>query len=106
MPQQHEHLSRVLLLPELKLVRTYKNNFFERVQVVEKHSKFEVCPKCATPSNVIYDRRKVKVHDAPMRDQDMWLEIIKRRFYCKTCRKPFTEPVSGIRKSKRVTGAI
>lgn len=100
---QHEHLSRVVLFPELKLLRSYKNHRHQRVQVVEKKSALEVCPRCAKPSCVVYDRRRVKVHDAPIRDNDVWLEIVKRRFYCKTCRKPFTEPVSGIRKGKRVT---
>jgi transposase len=31
------------------------------------------------------------------------LEIRKRRLWCKPCRKPFTEPISGIRKGKRHT---
>jgi transposase len=100
---QYRHLSRLVLLPELKLVRFYINHRKQRIHVVEKHSEFEVCPRCATPSNSIYDRRRVAAHDAPIRDQDVWLEVVKRRFSCKPCRRPFTEPIQGIRKGKRMT---
>jgi transposase len=100
---QHERLSQLVLLPELKLLKVYQNQKHQRIQVVEKKSEFEVCPNCATPSKAVYDRREVRVHDAPIRDKDVWLHILKRRFYCKTCRRPFTEPVQGIRKGKRAT---
>lgn len=100
---QHQRLSQIVLLPEIKLLKTYENHHHQRVQEVEKQSDFEVCPRCATASKTIYDRRSVFVHDAPIRDQDVWLKITKRRFYCKSCKKPFTEPVRGIRKGKRTT---
>ncbi|MBK7844486.1 MAG: transposase [Bdellovibrionales bacterium] len=62
-----------------------------------------MCPKCATPSKTVYDRRWAKAHDAPIHGNQVWLHVLKRRFYCKTCGKPFTEPVQGIRKGKRTT---
>ena len=64
---------------------------------------FEVCPKCASKSASVYDRRKIRVKDAPIRGVGIILEIIKRRFFCKPCKKPFTEPVEGIAKSSRTT---
>ena len=44
-----ERITQSLLLPELKLVQEVirKNN---RIFYCEKISKFEVCPKCATPA--------------------------------------------------------
>jgi transposase len=45
----------------------------------------------------------VKVKDSPIRGQIIFLEIRKRRFFCKPCQKPFTEPISGIRKGFRTT---
>jgi transposase len=63
----------------------------------------EVCPKCATPSRSIYDRRVAVVRDEPLRDKLVRLHIHKRRFSCKPCGKPFTEPVPGIRKGSRST---
>ena len=64
----------------------------------EKESGVEVCPRCATPSSSVYDHRQVRVRDAPMRNMGVWLTVRKRRFSCRPCQRPFTEPVGGIRK--------
>lgn len=89
-------------LPELKMSKFIRSQNKE-ICLVKKTSEFEICPKCANPSSTIYDHRIVKVHDAPIRGSDVWMQIRKRRFYCKTCKKPFTESVQGIRKGKRTT---
>src|SRR5690606_2579726 len=68
-----------------------------------KTSEMEVCPKCATPSKTIYDHVYVRIKDTPIRDRRILLAIKKRRFFCKSCKKPFTEPVAGIKKGFRTT---
>ncbi len=69
----------------------------------QKISTSEVCPKCATLCTKLYDHREVRVKDAPIRDVPTILIIRKRRFFCKKCAKPFTEPVHGIGKRNRST---
>ena len=69
----------------------------------EKVSDMEVCPKCATPSRSVYDRRWVTLRDEPLRGAHVMLLIRKRRFSCATCRRPFTEPIPGVRKGYRTT---
>lgn len=92
-------LINFFLLPELKFIRQ------EGVSRIfcEKSSKFEVCPKCATPSKTVYDHRLVKIKDEPIRQVLPCLVILKRRFMCKPCQKPFTEPVPGILPGRRST---
>lgn len=102
MPQL-KALTQFLVLPELKLLKISSTKDGSQTQVVEKFSDFEVCPKCATASSSVYDRRKVIVKDSPIRGRSVFLHIIKRRFFCKNCKKPFTEPVNGIKKSNRFT---
>jgi transposase len=99
-----ENLVRGLLLPDLELT----NSFFRKdrgtnLLEAKKTSAMEVCPRCATPSKTLYDRRQVRVRDAPIRDKAVTLTVQKRRFFCKGCRKPFTEPIAGIRKGSRST---
>lgn len=96
------HLTRFLLLPELKLTdfKYRSTEFFYRT---EKESCFEVCPKCATPSYKVHDRREIKVRDQPEGGKSRWLIIKKRRFRCPKCKSVFTEPVQGIRKGARCT---
>lgn len=98
-----KNLSHVLLLPELELIAFKSPKYSWAKYFVQKRSAMEVCPKCAAPSRSVYDHRHVTVKDAPIRGQIVYLEIRKRRFWCKPCGKPFTEPVPGIRKGSRTT---
>lgn len=98
-----ERLSRFILLPELKLKRAIQESKSQGRFECERVRKLEYCPRCATPSDVTYDHRTVRVKDAPIRGHGVTLQIRKRRLFCKPCRKPFTEPVAGVRKGKRHT---
>lgn len=98
----HEIVSRSVLFPELELTGTWRVKL-NRSFSCRKVSEFEVCPKCATSSSTVYDHRTIRVRDAPLRNHAVTMEIRKRRFYCKSCKKPFMEPVSGIRKGYRTT---
>ncbi len=99
----YETLTRFLFLPELEITAIFSTGRWAGYYRAHKTSKFEVCPKCATPSSSIYDHRTVKIRDEPIRRKTVFLLIKKRRFWCKTCSKPFTEPVSGITKQHRTT---
>src|SRR5690606_34471241 len=96
-------VARQLLLPELRLLKTRQGTRGGLDLVVEKTSDREVCPRCATPSTSVYDRRQVTIRDEPVRKAEFRLIIVKRRFSCRPCRRPFTEPVDGIRKGYRTT---
>jgi transposase len=100
---QESNLTQLIGLPEVQLTSFVRAPRGQEFCFAEKKSLIEICPKCASPSSTIYDHRMVKVHDAPIRGSDVWMKIKKRRFYCKTCKKPFTEPIPGIRKGKRTT---
>lgn len=97
-------LSETVLLPELELQGYYRHklNVFLNARKKEAFG-MEVCPKCATPSSTGYDTRQVSIKDAPLRNRTVTLRLTKRRFFCKPCKKPFTEPIQGIRKGRRTT---
>jgi transposase len=92
-------LSEFVLPPEVKLIRFGSDN----VWICEKASELEVCPRCASPSRSVYDHRWVSIRDEPVRRRVIHMKILKRRFYCKPCRKPFTEPIPGIMPGRRTT---
>ena len=96
-------LERFLFLPELKLVKVNTRPINHTEYHLIKESEFEVCPKCATPSYAAYDHRVIKVRDEPIRNKNTLLIIKKRRFWCKKCYKPFTEPIRGISKRGKMT---
>jgi len=92
-----------LQLPELKILTSFRVNKNTSEFRLLKTSEMEVCPKCAAPSKTIYDHVYVRIKDTPIRDRRILLSIKKRRFFCKFCKKPFTEPVAGIKKGFRTT---
>jgi transposase len=101
-----ESLIRYLLLPELHLldVRPYGPAGLGGTEfLAEKVSAEEACPKCARLSRSVYDHRWVKLKDEPIRERQAILHVRKRRFWCKSCKKAFTEPVPGVRKGYRTT---
>ena len=91
-----------LFLPELD----FRGGNYDRRSgnfYVEKRRGIEYCPKCATPSESTYDHREVKLKDSPVRARAIYLHVRKRRLWCRPCRKPFTEPLGGVRKGSRTT---
>jgi transposase len=98
-----ESLARAVLLPELRLTRKRREPWGGMILEAEKTSEMEVCPKCATPSRSVYDHRWVFLKDEPLQNKPVRLRIRKRRFRCPDCRRPFTEPVPGVRKGYRTT---
>jgi transposase len=98
-----DSLAQFYLLPEMELLRAGRGPTGGTDFVMRKTSEMEVCPRCATPSHSVYDRRWVTIKDEPMRRTAVRLRIHKRRFMCRSCQRPFTEPVSGIIKGKRTT---
>lgn len=97
------NLARNFLLPELKLKHAYKSGKRGIELVTHKQSRFEVCPKCASKSSRVHDRRWVKVKDAPHRGKLVYIKVLKRRFRCPNCKSVFTEPIAGVKKRARIT---
>ena len=99
-----EILAESLLLPELRLLDVQDPKHSGVVTLyAEKKTDWEICPKCAECSFSVYDRRWARYRDENLRGRRVWLYIHKRRFICKHCKKPFTEPIPGIRKGSRTT---
>lgn len=97
-------LAKLMSLPELKLVGLGAS---ERrgwlFMSYNSTSKFRACPKCASLAFSVYDHRTIKILDFPIRDRKVLLRIRKKRYYCKVCKKPFTELLHGIFKGARLT---
>lgn len=64
----------------------------------------EQCPRCATVCAQFYGKSKTTLRDEPLRSEALYLEILKQRYFCKVCKKPFVEKIEGVRKYQRSTG--
>lgn len=97
------HLARWCALPELKFMRFrgINQSWFELE--MQSESRFRACPKCQQISHSVYDHRWVRLLDSPLRDRRVRLRIKKKRYYCKFCKKPFTELLQGVYQHQRCT---
>lgn len=97
------NVAQFFLPKELKFITStmFKNGFIW--DVVKLRNDFEICPKCGSKSHVRCGRVSVTVREAPIRDSPLWLRIQKHRYYCKSCRKPFTEAVSCVWPKRKTT---
>lgn len=88
---------------ELKLVSTkrFKHGYLWLCEKSKREP--EICPKCARFSVTRYGVVWVTIRDESVRDQPIWLRIKKHRYFCKNCRKPFTESVPGIFPRRKTT---
>lgn len=98
-----DYLTQGLLLPELKLVLVSRISPSSYRWVTQKQRKGAVCPKCARFSLVLYDKRTVNLLDQPIQGKQVFLRVLKQRYFCKTCKKPFTEPLPGVIPRRRTT---
>lgn len=97
-------MAQRLFLPEQRLAAAEQVCRVVIELHTEKTSTYEVCPRYATPSEAVYDRPTVRVHDEPVRRQVVVWRIRTRRFSCKQCGRPDTEPVASVGKGARTTG--
>ncbi len=61
------------------------------------------CPRCGAKSMRVHQRYRRRVSHGRWGDTLVFLEIAKRRFLCRSCSRPFTEPIPGIQSRARTT---
>ena len=71
--------------------------------VVGRTTEQETCPRCGQVATKRHDaRRRVKA-DAPIGGRAVTLVVVRRRFRCFTCRRPFSEPEPICGERRRLT---
>jgi transposase len=98
-----QRLSNFVLFSDLVLDKIIHIKRHQGIYLCHTRKTPEVCPCCANLCDATYDHRKVRIQDAPIRGSGIVLIIRKRRLWCPTCRKPFTEPIEGILPGRRKT---
>ncbi len=100
---QTQKLSNFLLPADVNLISSGSPASWLRIIHCQKRNNGAVCPRCAELATAGYDSRKVRLKDEPVRGKAIELIVKKRRFYCKKCKKPFTEPLPGVLPRRRTT---
>ncbi|WP_017748481.1 transposase family protein [Scytonema hofmannii] len=79
-------MTQLLNLPELVVESSLQDGQTLFISV-HKKGKSAVCPNCGTRSDRLHQNQKYLVKDLPMGDKEVILDVNRRRFKCKNCRK-------------------
>ena len=95
-------LTQLLNLPDVVVESSLKEGSV-LILSVSKKVKSAVCPHCGTKSEHLHQNQKYLVKDLPMGDKEVILNLNRRRFKCKRCRKTFSEHLSFVGTKKGFT---
>lgn len=70
---------------------------------VRKKRSEQPCRRCGLLSNRRAGRAFAKVRERSPEDKPLWLLVEKHKYYCRSCRKPFTEETPGVYFRQRTT---
>lgn len=83
-------LTQLLNLPDVVVESSLQEGSVLILSVTKK-TKSAVCPQCGNKSEHLHQNQRCLVKDLPMGDKEVILNLNKRRFKCKTCRRTFNE---------------
>ncbi|MCM0589056.2 MAG: ISL3 family transposase [Gloeotrichia echinulata IR180] len=95
-------MTQLLNLPEV-LVESSLQEGQVLILSVGKKAKSASCPHCGQNSRHLHQNQKCLVKDLPMGDFEVILNVNRRRFKCKKCRKTFNEKLDFLGARKRYT---
>lgn len=95
-------MTQLLNLPEL-VVESSLQEGYTLFLSVSKKIKSGVCPHCGTRSEHLHQNQNYLVKDLPMGDKEVILNLNRRRFKCKKCRKTFSEQFNFVGARKTYT---
>ncbi|TWH39528.1 ISL3 family transposase [Dulcicalothrix desertica] len=95
-------LTELLNLPDV-VVESSLQEGSVLILSVSKKVKSAVCPHCGKKSEHLHQNQKYLVKDLPMGDKEVILNLNRRRFKCKTCRKTFSEHLDFVGTKKGFT---
>lgn len=95
-------MTQLLNLPEVAVESSLQEGQI-LILSVSKKAKSALCPQCGQKSEHLHQNQKYLVKDLPMGDKEVILNVNRRRFKCKKCRKTFNEKLDFVGSRKRYT---
>jgi len=94
---------RIIKLPQLKVKDYQFIDGFGLVLVVENIEQKATCPRCGKTSDRLHQNHERLVRDLPHAEHDIYLKVNRRQLKCSHCKKPFSEELNCLRKTRNYT---
>jgi len=76
---------------------------YELLIVLENSSRTAVCPHCQNTTDKIHQSHWYRVRDLPWSNFEIFLQVNRRQFRCRSCGKVFSEELSFVKKRRTYT---
>lgn len=96
-------LTQLLNLEGIKVISHHQYKGVGIILKIESISNESICPRCGAKSHRLHQNHKYLIKDLPLGEQQVFLEINKRQFKCKKCKKPFTEELDFVDTRRKYT---
>lgn len=99
-------LSQILDIDEVKVISHSIYNEIGIILRTEPIKLYSVCPSCGTESHKLHQNHRHIIKDLSFGEKLVFLEINRRQFKCRICKKPFSEEFDFARKKRTYTNRL
>ncbi|MEH2221029.1 MAG: ISL3 family transposase [Nostoc sp.] len=96
-------LTELLDLDDIKVISHRLHAGIGIILQPESKKLDATCPNCGTKSHKLHQNHRYIVKDLPFGEKPVFLEINRRQFKCRKCKKPFSEYLDFVRKKRSYT---
>jgi transposase len=96
-------LTELLDLEDIKVISHRLHAGIGIILQTESKKLDATCPNCGTKSHKLHQNHRHIVKDLPFGEKAVFLEINRRQFKCRKCKKPFSEYLDFVRKKRSYT---
>jgi transposase len=96
-------LTKLLDLDDIKVISHRLHEGIGIILKTESKKLDAFCPNCGTKSHNLHQNHRHIVKDLPFGENLVFLEINRRQFKCRKCKKPFSEHLDFVRKKRTYT---
>jgi transposase len=96
-------LTELLDLNDIKVISHHLHAGIGIILQTESKTLDATCPNCGTKSHKLHQNHRHIIKDLPFGDKPVFLEINRRQFKCRKCKKPFSEYLDFVRKKRTYT---
>ncbi|MEG4206429.1 ISL3 family transposase [Microcoleus sp. Pol7_A1] len=96
-------LTELLELSGVKVVSRHQHKGIGILLQVEPVTKESICHRCGEKSHKLHQNHRYLIKDLPWGESPVFLEINRRQFKCKKCKKPFSENFDWVGKRRTYT---
>jgi transposase len=98
----NETLTKLLNLPDT-VVQSFEQTPEGLVLSIRMDKESVLCPRCQQSTSEVHQRHPRQIRDLSISGQKVFLDLVRRRFWCQECQWAFFEPLAFVDEHRSYT---